>query len=243
MKGILSLFYTSLTVFTRFVGAFHMSMSASNTLSIMARVGKIRPTSTTFLVCDIQEKFRPLIYKGESVISTAQYLTSIAKALEIPLIVTQQYTKAFGSTVTDVFENGQDDLNELISKGRVFEKKKFSMLTDEVSQCLDANDFKGRESFVLFGVEAHVCVQQTCLDLLELGKEVHIVLDGISSQQPYDREIALRRMENSGAHLTTAQSLAFMLMESSNHHNFKTVSKLTVNHMTKRNEFNENYFK
>jgi nicotinamidase-related amidase len=98
---------------------------------------------------------------------------------------------------------------------KIFEKKKFSMMTDEIKEYCSTNDFMdGRDSIVLFGIEAHVCVQQTCLDLIEMGKDVHVVVDCVSSQQGYDREIALRRMENAGAYLTTAQSLAFMLMES-----------------------------
>lgn len=86
---------------------------------------------------------------------------------------------------------------------------------------------------------AHVCVQQTCLDLLEEGKDVHVICDAVSSQQPFDREIALQRMSQAGAYLTTAQSAAFMLMKSADHPNFKTVSKLTVNHMKLPNEFND----
>ena len=86
-------------------------------------------------------------------------------------------------------------------------------MTDEIKEYCSTNDFMdGRDSIVLFGIEAHVCVQQTCLDLIEMGKDVHVVVDCVSSQQGYDREIALRRMENAGAYLTTAQSLAFMLM-------------------------------
>ena len=120
----------------------------------------------------------------------------------------------FGPTVPECFANGQDGVDELIAKGIIFEKKKFSMMTDEVMECIDQKEeFKGRDSIVLFGIEAHVCVQQTCLDLLEMGKEVHVVCDGVSSQQPFDREIALKRMANAGAFLTTAQSLAFMLMQ------------------------------
>ena len=76
-------------------------------------------------------------------------------------------------------------------------------------------------TFKIFGIEAHVCVQQTCLDLLEDGKEVHIIADSVSSQQPYDRELALNRMSQAGAFLTTAQSAAFMLMQSAEHANFR----------------------
>lgn len=82
-------------------------------------------------------------------------------------------------------------------------------------------------------------MQQTCLDLLEEGKDVHVICDAVSSQQPFDREIALQRMSQAGAYLTTAQSAAFMLMKGADHPNFKTVSKLTVNHMKLPNEFND----
>jgi len=153
------------------------------------------------------------MHNGETIITTAQYLTSMASELSIPVVATQQYTKVFGPTVTDCFANGQQDIDKLVAQGRVFEKKKFSMMTDELQALIATDDFKDRSSVVLFGIEAHVCVQQTCLDLLEMGKEVHVVCDGVSSQQPFDREIALQRMATSGAYLTTSQSLAFMLMQ------------------------------
>jgi len=158
-------------------------------------------------------------------------MTSVAKALDIPIVVTQQYTKVFGETVEDTFED-----REHFQSCKKFEKKKFSMCTDEVKSHLSGLN---KKSIVLFGIEAHVCVQQTCLDLLEDGKDVHLIADGISSQQPYDRDIALQRMSQSGAFLTTAQSAAFMLMQSAEHSNFKAVSKLTVEHMKRDNEFND----
>eukprot|EP00540_Astrosyne_radiata_P003279 CAMPEP_0116846740 /NCGR_PEP_ID=MMETSP0418-20121206/14015_1 /TAXON_ID=1158023 /ORGANISM="Astrosyne radiata, Strain 13vi08-1A" /LENGTH=111 /DNA_ID=CAMNT_0004478045 /DNA_START=206 /DNA_END=537 /DNA_ORIENTATION=+ len=110
------------------------------------------------------------------------------------------------------------------------------MITEEVSQYLATLK---RSSYILFGIEAHVCVQQTALDLLEEGHDVHIIVDGVSSQQPIDRQVALSRMSQAGAYLTTAQSAAFMLMQTADHPNFKAVSKLTVEHMKKPNEFND----
>ena len=195
-------------------------------------VGKLRPETTAFLLCDIQERFRPLAYKMETVINTSRYLTSVAKALEIPIVITQQYTKVFGETVKDCFADPENDMKNI----PIFEKKNFSMCTKEVADHMQELD---KESIVLFGIEAHVCVQQTALDLLEQGKDVHIIVDGVSSQQALDREIALQRMSQAGAFLTTAQSAAFMLMQSAEHPNFKAVSKLTVEHMKLPNEFNE----
>lgn len=194
-------------------------------------VGKLKPENTAFLLCDIQERFRPLIYRGETIVRTAQYMTSVAKALKIPIVASQQYTKVFGPTVADCFADVKD-----LETTPTFEKKLFSMCVDDLNEHVKTLN---RSSFVLFGIETHVCVQQTALDLLEQGHDVHIVVDGVSSQQPHDREIALQRMSQAGAWLTTAQSAAFMLMQSADHPNFKAVSKLTVEHMKLPNEFNE----
>jgi nicotinamidase-related amidase len=212
----------------------------SATTKVISKIGKLKPSTTTFFLCDIQDRFRPLIHNSETIISTSKYLTSVATALSIPIVATQQYTKVFGSTVVDCFEGGQLGMDALMNGNnghghghghgqlKIFEKKKFSMMTDEVTNYChenlnftvsengsnDSDNNEIRNNVVLFGIEAHVCVQQTCLDLIEMGKDVHIVVDCVSSQQGYDREIALKRMENAGAFLTTAQSLAFMLMES-----------------------------
>lgn len=196
-------------------------------------VGKLNPESSLLMICDIQTKFRPLIFRGETVVQTAQYMTGVAKALNIPMLSTQQYTKVFGPTVPECFATPED-----LQACPMFEKKKFSMMTDEVQKHCNENH-PTVKSYLLVGIEAHVCLQQTALDLLEQGKDVHVIVDGVSSQQPIDREIALQRMSQAGAYLTTAQSAAFMLMGSANHENFKSVSKLTVSHMQLKNEFNE----
>eukprot|EP00560_Eucampia_antarctica_P003584 CAMPEP_0197837334 /NCGR_PEP_ID=MMETSP1437-20131217/31856_1 /TAXON_ID=49252 ORGANISM="Eucampia antarctica, Strain CCMP1452" /NCGR_SAMPLE_ID=MMETSP1437 /ASSEMBLY_ACC=CAM_ASM_001096 /LENGTH=213 /DNA_ID=CAMNT_0043444309 /DNA_START=210 /DNA_END=851 /DNA_ORIENTATION=+ len=208
-----------------------MSGAISTSKHVM-RVGKLVPQNSALLLCDVQERFRPLVHRMETVITTSQYLTSVAKELSIPTVGSQQYTKVFGPTVTDCFANGQKGIDET----PIFEKKLFSMLTPETKQHLDELN---KQSFLLVGIEAHVCVQQTCLDLLEMGKDVHIIVDGVSSQQPFDLQIALQRMSNAGAYLTTAQSAVFMLMQSAEHENFKAISKLTIEHMKLPNEFND----
>jgi len=196
-------------------------------------VGKLSPSNSVLLVCDVQERFRPLISKMETVINTTKFMTGVAKKLHIPMVATEQYSKVFGKTIPDSFADPSDIGS---TSCPVFEKKKFSMITDEVASHLES---LGRSSYLLVGIEAHVCLQQTALDLLEAGNDVHIVADGVSSQQTYDREMALRRLETSGAFLTTAQSAAFMLLGSADHADFKAVSKLVKAHMALPNEFNE----
>ena len=207
------------------------NMAAATGQAARRMVGKLNPESSLLMVCDIQTKFRPLVWRGETVVKTAQYMTSVAKALNIPMVATQQYTKVFGPTVPQCFATPED-----LEACPIFEKKKFSMMTDEVQAHCDNLQ---KTSYLLVGIEAHVCLQQTALDLLEQGKDVHVIVDGVSSQQPIDREIALQRMSQAGAFLTTAQSAAFMLMRSADHENFKSVSKLTVEHMKLENEFSE----
>lgn len=210
------------------------AMAAASAVAKRA-VGKLYPNQSAFLLCDIQERFRPLIHKSDTVVRTAQFMTSVAKALEIPIITTQQYTKVFGPTVADCFADPSD-----LEARPAFEKKLFSMMTPEVRDHLSSESVgPDRKSFVLFGIEAHVCVQQTALDLLEEGNDVHVIVDGVSSQRPLDREVALRRMEKAGAYLTTAQSAAFMLLGSADHPNFKAVSKLVVQNMKEPNEFHD----
>jgi nicotinamidase-related amidase len=208
-------------------------MSSAATSKVVRAVGKVKPETSALLLIDVQERFRSLIWKCETVIQTCRYMTSVAKELKIPIVVSQQYTKVFGETVSDCFASPGD----IQSIAPIYEKKQFSMCTDQVEKRL--MDIGDKDSYIVVGIEAHVCVQQTCLDLLERGKDVHVIVDGVSSQQPLDREMAFQRLQQAGAYLTTSQSMAFMLMKSAEHPHFKTISKLTVEHMKLPNEFND----
>ena len=226
----------SLSVATIAVGAVVavVGLSYGKTMSLRASrfaMGRLHPESTAVLLCDVQERFAPLIYNSETVIQTCRYMTSVARELRIPVVATQQYTKAFGPTVKECFATPDELLTTPI-----FEKKLFSMITPEVHHKLTELE---RDTYIIMGIEAHVCVQQTCLDLIEQGKNVHLIVDGVSSQQVIDREIALQRLQSAGVFLTTAQSAAFMLMQTAEHRNFKAVSKLTVEHMKLKNQFND----
>mmetsp|Transcript_7445 Transcript_7445/g.15253 ORF Transcript_7445/g.15253 Transcript_7445/m.15253 type:complete len:232 (-) Transcript_7445:161-856(-) len=210
--------------------------TAAMSLASAARraVGKLCPKSSVLLVCDVQERFRPLIHNMETVINTTKFMTAVAKELQIPCVATQQYTKVFGPTIPDAIA----DPTDIGTSIPVFEKKLFSMCTEECSKHLASLSSSEKTSYLIVGIEAHVCLQQTCLDLLEQGHDVHIIADGVSSQQKIDRDIALKRMEQSGAWITTCQSAAFMLLGGADNANFKAVSKLVKDHMTLKNEFN-----
>ena len=192
-------------------------MSSSRILPIVSR---INPRSAVLLICDVQHKFQPLIYRASSVVNRCALLNDVAKTLSIPIVITEQYPKAFGATVSEI---------TLHTDTKVFAKRKFSMMTDEVTMHLQSLN---KQQIILCGVEAHACVLQTVLDLFSVTAEdeepyeVFLVVDAISSQRSHDRSVALQRMKDAGAVVTTAESMIFELLGDSEHEHFKTISNL-----------------
>mmetsp|Transcript_42182 Transcript_42182/g.78455 ORF Transcript_42182/g.78455 Transcript_42182/m.78455 type:complete len:203 (+) Transcript_42182:60-668(+) len=176
-----------------------------------APLGRLSPASTVFLLCDVQERFRDVIDRMPEVIAAAKSMMDGGEVLSIPILITEQYPKALGHTVPELD----------VAKAKVFEKTKFSMCTDEFLSHLQS---LGRRDVVLFGVETHVCVQQTAFDLIERGFQVHVLADGVSSQRPLDRETALHRLRQVGCFVTTAESVLFELLRSKDAPEFKATS-------------------
>jgi len=160
----------------------------------------------------VQERFRDVIWHMDSVIRTSKLMVDGAAVLNVPVVATEQYPKALGATVA-----------ELGTMPKI-PKMVFSMCSTEVKAHLAT--LGPRDNFLICGLETHVCVLQTCLDLLESGKTVHVVVDAVSSSRQLDRAVALRRLEAAGAIMTTAESALFMLMGSANFAGFKQISGL-----------------
>jgi len=180
-------------------------------------LGRLKPETCIFLLCDVQERFRPVAHKFDAVISRSNRMLAAANELKIPTLVTEQYPKGLGKTVAGV------DVSDLaVHGGGVYEKVSFSMLCPDVLSQLAA--LGDRTDFILCGIEAHVCVQQTTLDLLEAGKSVHLCVDAISSGSPTDRASGLLRVERAGAFLTTTEAVMMDLIRSKDHPSFKIIS-------------------
>ena len=111
------------------------------------------------------------------------------------------------------------------------------MVTEEVESKLNTLD---KDQIILCGIEAHVCVMQTTLDLLEKGKEVFLVCDGISSQRPHDRAVALEALKSAGAAFGTTESVVFDMIRTAGHPQFKAISNGLKEHNLKLNEFAKN---
>ncbi|KAF9127114.1 Isochorismatase domain-containing protein 1 [Mortierella sp. 14UC] len=181
-------------------------------MSALRNVGRVHQKTTAFFLCDIQEKFRALTFQYPSVIATAQKMIAAHKVLDIPLIVTEQNPKALGATATEL-DLSQAKVN--------YPKTKFSMYIPEVEK-----ELKGIKSVVLFGIESHVCVLQTALDLLENNYDVHVLADGVSSMNSFEIEHALNRVRSAGGYVTTSESILFQLLGDSKHEKFKSISNL-----------------
>ncbi|KAF0717532.1 Aste57867_2240 [Aphanomyces stellatus] len=186
--------------------------------SVAARVGKVAPASTLLLVCDIQDIFRNRIYEMPSVIHASNTLVQAAKTLRVPTIATTQYAARFGATVPEI--HFSPDV-------KIFDKTRFSMMTDDVQAEVDAIK---PQSIILCGIEAHVCVLQTCLDLIEQGYDVHVPVDAVSSSTALLRSTALERLTQSGVYLTSVESIIFQLVGDSKHPDFRALSNLIKEH-------------
>lgn len=185
-------------------------------------------SNTCLLVCDVQERFRPLIWRFPALVNGARTLCRAAAALGLPTALTEQNPARLGATVPEVRAACAADAN-------VLPKMLFSMVTPEMRDGplrMASPDGGGAlvQHAILCGIEAHVCVQQTALDLLRLGVQVHLVVDAISSQRQGDRAVALANLTAAGAALTTTEAIVFQLLADASHPRFKEVQRIVMEH-------------
>ena len=128
---------------------------------LKASVQKLNPQTTCVLVCDVQQRFTEIIFGFQELVKCSSYLVKVANALDLPVVCTEQYPKAFKQTVPEL-----STLIQQKDKNKTFEKTMFSMATPEVMSHLSS---MGIESCVLCGLETHVCILQTTLDMVFIG--------------------------------------------------------------------------
>lgn len=176
--------------------------------------GDLLAENCCFFLYDIQERFLPVITSVDSVIVNAKRLAMASQILNVPLVVTEQYPKGLGKTADEI-PIGHAKI--------VVEKTKFTMVVPEVEAVMEEMQAK---QIVVFGVETHVCVQQTVIDLLKRGFEVFVVADASSSRSQTDRTFALERLRGAGAIITTTESILFQLIADKQHPSFKEIQSL-----------------
>lgn len=177
---------------------------------------RINKEQSIAVMVDVQERLFPAMDMNMDLLKKSKMLIEGLSELEVPLLVTQQYTKGLGKTIPE--------LSTIIADFSPIEKIAFS--------CCDENAFvealeEEEANFViLFGIESHVCVLQTAIDLKSMGYEPVIVADAIASRNAADMAIAMERFRHEGIMVTTVESLLFELLRMAGSPQFKAISKL-----------------
>ena len=163
----------------------------------------------------MQEAFRPAIPAFDAIVAGASTLVRGANELGVPVIVTEQYPKGLGHTVPELGDH-------LPAGTEPIAKTAFSAAEAE------GFDLGGREQAIVCGIETHVCVNQTVLDLLDRGIEVHVVADAVGSRTEANRELGLNKAERAGAWLTSVETALFELLGRAGGEPFKSVQRLVL---------------
>lgn len=185
---------------------------------ITDRTYRIARENTQAMLIDVQERLAPHIYDNENIVKKIITLVKGLQALDIPIMLNEQYKKGLGDTLPEILEVLEGD------NAKSFEKVTFSACDNDDSWNYLAQ--QNRSIVLLFGTEAHVCVMQTALDLLDNGMQPVIIADAVGSRFPYDKKQAIRRIRRAGAVITTVESILFELCRSSKDPAFKTISNL-----------------
>jgi nicotinamidase-related amidase len=176
---------------------------------------KLDPARAALVVIDVQEGFRKAIRGFDRVAEAGAALVKGATAIGMPVLVTEQYPKGLGRTALPVVEALPDGVE-------VVEKLCFS------APEADGFDLMGRDQVLLCGVETHVCVNQTALDLLDDGVEVHVVSDAVGSRFDDDKAVGLEKMERAGAVISSVETALFELVGRAGTPQFKEVQKVIL---------------
>ncbi len=180
----------------------------------MAHATQMSAGDTGLLVIDVQEKLMPLMPTAPAMIRNAAFLIDAARLLEMPVAATEQYPRGLGPTVPELARRLPERPD----------KTAFSCCA--IPSVVETFHRAARPKVVLAGVEAHVCVLHTALDLLALDFRVYIAVDAVASRNAIDLKYAMRRLEQAGAILTTSETCAFEWVGGASHPRFKDISKL-----------------
>jgi nicotinamidase-related amidase len=170
---------------------------------------------TALVVVDVQEAFRKAIPDFKRVARASATLARGAGVLGVPVLVTEQYRKGLGATVPEVAEALPEGVEPI-------EKLVFAASEAE------GFDLAGRDQALVCGVETHVCVNQTAIDLLERGVEVQVAGDAVGSRFDENKRIGLEKMERAGAVVTSVETALFELLGRAGTDEFKQVQRLIL---------------
>ncbi|MFH1805668.1 MAG: hydrolase [Pseudomonadota bacterium] len=170
------------------------------------------------VIIDVQEKLYPACLEPAQSVAACTFLQKCANRLGVPTIVTEQYPKGLGHSAPEI-------LALLPENGHVVAKTHFSSVpADGFMDKIE--EFPGRDQIVIAGMETHVCVLQTVMELMGRGRDVFVVSDAVSSRSQHDRIFGLERMRDAGAKIVTRESVMFEWLRVAGTPEFKELSAL-----------------
>lgn len=182
----------------------------------MIGMSKCRRDDSGLLVVDLQEKFLAPIVDKDAVLHRAKFLIESAQILGVPILATEQYATRMGSTVPEILE--------LLGDAHRVDKLCFSACGSD--GLFDEFLNLGRKQVVIAGIETHICVTQSCLDLISNGFEVFLAADAVSCRIPMAHEVALKRLRHAGVVVTHSESVVYEWMHQAGTEEFKKVLDL-----------------
>jgi nicotinamidase-related amidase len=183
----------------------------------MTKTRRLTPETSVLVVVDIQDKLLAKMPRAVELVRNAGFLIDAAALLEVPVRATEQYPKGIGPTTA-----------ELARRLPTPPAAKTAFSCCGAGTFLEELEMLQRPNVVLVGMETHVCVQQTALDLIDAGLHVILPADALAAWGDLDHVTALRRLEQAGAIVTTSEAVAFGWTRDSTHPKFKAISQLVV---------------
>lgn len=178
-------------------------------------MNKILINEAVFVIIDIQEKLVKML-EDNSCAKKAEILAKTASVLKLPVVITEQYPKGLGATLNEI--------SCLLPNAILLEKTTFSAF--DMPEFKNALENYNKKQIIIMGIETHICVLQTAIDLINNGYEVFIVEDACASRDIKNKEIALRRLIHFGVQIVTSEMVIFELLKSSKHPDFKEIQCL-----------------
>ncbi len=173
---------------------------------------KLRVQDSVVVIIDVQEKLLNAVFNKELCAKKAAIAAKAASILGIPVIVTEQYPKGLGETISEI--------KNVLEAPKYFEKTAFSAFEDIKDALV------GKKQVIIFGIETHICVSQTAEALVSKGYEVYVLKDACGSRTETEYLAGLERMKDNGAHILTAEIALFEWLEGAKHPCFKEVQAL-----------------
>ncbi|MFC5080365.1 Isochorismatase family protein [Vibrio thalassae] len=172
--------------------------------------------NSQLMIIDVQGKLAQIMHDKERLFTNLHTLTKAAKLMELPIIWVEQIPDKLGHTI--------DEIRQELPHLSPIAKDVFSAWGEKsVQETLQSSN---RKQIILVGIEAHICVHQTACDLIEQGYEVHLVVDAISSRTPENKDLAIHRLSQQGAVLTSTEMALFELQKVARGDQFKHLLKL-----------------